>query len=263
MSKISISNIAWSGDLDTRIYQVMKEYGLSGLEIAPTRVFQKEPYDKLIEAGAWAGKLKKQYGFIIPSMQSIWFGRQERLFGTEEERRELVNYTKKAIDFAMVIKCDNLVFGCPVNRTIPDGADPAVGIQFFKEVGDYAYAKGTVIGIEANPPIYNTNYINDTTAAFDLIEQVDSKGFRLNFDFGTLLWNEESIDELRGRVSYINHVHISEPGLRPIKKRGLHGKLKELLDAEGYSGFVSIEMSQNSDTSIIEDVLKYVREVFG
>ena len=99
MSKISISNIAWSGDLDTRIYQVMKEYGLSGLEIAPTRVFQKEPYDKLIEAGAWAGKLKKQYGFIIPSMQSIWFGRQERLFGTEEERRELVNYTKKAIEF--------------------------------------------------------------------------------------------------------------------------------------------------------------------
>ena len=38
-------------------------------------------------------------------MQSIWFGRQERLFGSEEEREILIDYTKKAVDFAVAIQC--------------------------------------------------------------------------------------------------------------------------------------------------------------
>ena len=42
-------------------------------------------------------ELKKNEGFIVPSMQSIWFGRQEKVFGTAEERQILVDYTKKAI----------------------------------------------------------------------------------------------------------------------------------------------------------------------
>ena len=42
--------------------------------------------------------IKKNEGFTVPSMQSIWFGRQEKIFGTLEERKILVEYTKKAID---------------------------------------------------------------------------------------------------------------------------------------------------------------------
>lgn len=262
MSKMSISNIAWYKSLDEQVYKLMKENGFSGLEIAPTRIFQEMPYDRLTEAAIWANELKRKYGFIISSMQSIWFGRQEKIFGTEEERNVLVNYTKKAINFAVAINCKNLVFGCPRNRSVPDGGDKAIGIRFFKEVGDYAYSKGTVIGIEANPQIYNTNYINETFKAFELIEQVNSRGFLLNLDLGTMLQNEEPIDELKGKVKYINHVHISEPGLRSIKKRTQHKQLKELLDTEGYQGFVSIEMGENRDISVIENKLEYVRGVF-
>lgn len=262
MNKLSISNIAWNKQLDVQIYALMKEIGFNGLEIAPTRIFREMPYSRLMEAATWAEELKKQYGFVISSMQSIWFGRQEQIFGTEEEREVLLNYTKKAIDFAAVIECKNLVFGCPRNRSIPDEADSTIGIRFFKTIGDYAYSKGTVVGIEANPKIYNTNYINDTLAAFELIEQVNSKGFLLNLDLGTMLQNEESIDELKGKVKYINHVHISEPGLKPIEERILHKQLKELLDIEGYQGFVSIEMGENRDISIIGNKLEYIRGVF-
>ena len=51
-------------------------------------------------------------------MQSIWFRRQEMLFGTEEERKVLVDYTKKAIDFAAAVGCEMVCF----NR-LPVGAD--------------------------------------------------------------------------------------------------------------------------------------------
>jgi sugar phosphate isomerase/epimerase len=226
--KLSISNIGWLSKQDSRVYEMMKKYGFSGLEIAPTRIFPENPYDHLKEAGEWAKKIKEQYGFVVPSMQSIWYGRQEKIFGTQEEFNALVTYTKKAIDFASVIGCKNLVFGCPRNRNLPDGADSAKGVEFFKILGDYAASRETVIGMEANPIIYNTNYINDTRAAIELIRKVNSDGFKLNLDVGTMIYNQEDIDELVGNVGLINHVHISEPGLKPIESREIHSKLKDI-----------------------------------
>lgn len=169
---LAVSNIAWEEKQDNYVYQLMKKYGFSGLEIAPTRVFPEAPYNRLNEAAEWAQELKREYDFIVPSIQSVWFGRQEKLFGSEEEKRTLIEYTRKAIDFAAAIGCKNLVFGCPRNRNCPEGAEPDTAIPFFKELGDYAASKGTVIGMEANPPIYNTNYINDTISALELIRQV-------------------------------------------------------------------------------------------
>ncbi len=261
--ELSISNIAWQSEDDTAVYKLMKEYGYSGLEIAPTRIFTANPYEKVEEAKLWSEQLKRENGLVVSSMQSIWFGRQEKIFGIEEERKVLFEYTKKALEFAEVIGCKNLVFGCPRNRNLPEGADVSIAIAFFRELGDYAFLHNTVIGIEANPPIYNTNYINDTALALELIEAVDSKGFLLNLDVGTMIQNDESVEELRGRVKYINHVHISEPGLKPIEERMLHNQLRDLLLEEDYQRFVSIEMGKTDDIQIIEKVLRYVGGVIN
>lgn len=259
---LSISNIGWDSPDDASVYSLMKKYDYSGLEIAPTRIFPGAPYDQLEEAKAWSIKLKKEHGFTVSSMQSIWYGRQENIFRSVEERNTLLHYTKQAIDFAQVIGCGNLVFGCPRNRNIPEGAGEGTAIDFFRELGDYAAENGTVIGLEANPPIYNTNYINDTASALELVKKVDSKGFLLNLDVGTIIWNEEDVSELEGNVHLVNHVHISEPGLKPIEERALHSELSQILLANGYSGYVSIEMGKVEDISIIEDSLQYIGKIF-
>ena len=44
--KYSISNIAWSKEYDNEMYAFLKQQGIEGLEIAPTRIFDK-PYDNL------------------------------------------------------------------------------------------------------------------------------------------------------------------------------------------------------------------------
>ena len=254
-----MSNIAWPAKYDSIVYAMMKEYGFEGLEIAPTKIFPSEPYEHLAEAQRWAKGLYDQYGFVIPSMQSIWFGRSEKLFGTEEERDLLFTYTKKAIDFATAIHCSNLVFGCPKNRVLPEGTSPEPAVDFFRRLGDYAAQRGTVIGMEANPTIYHTNYINDTKAALELIRQVDSKGFLLNLDIGTMIQNGESAELLRGNVRYINHVHISEPGLCPIAQRKLHREIRTVLETENYSGFVSIEMKELKDFQRLRFCVEYVK----
>lgn len=261
--KLSISNIAWTMEQDEQVYEMMKQYEFSGLEIAPTRIFVNAPYTMIKEATEWAEQLKQQHGFVVPSMQSIWYGREERLFGRPEERSVLLDYTKKAIDFATAINCKNLVFGCPRNRVLFDDSNPQIAVSFFKEIGEYAVYKGTVIGMEANPPIYNTNYINDTLSALELIAKVDSKGFLLNLDVGTMIQNKEDVKELHGNIKFINHVHVSEPGLKPIEKRQLHEDLKSILLEEEYCGFISIESGRQENMDLVEKQLKYVKELFG
>ena len=261
--KLAISNIGWAKENDIIVDKLMLKMGYEGLEIAPTRIFSEKPYDRLEEVNKWSKELKSKYGFVIPSMQSIWYGRNENIFGSEKERAILVDYTKKAIDFAETIGCNNLVFGCPRNRNMPEDADKDIAVDFFRTIGKYAAQHNTVVGMEANPPIYNTNYINDTKSALDLIEKVGSDGFKLNLDVGTMIANEEDVSVLSGRENYINHVHISEPGLKPIKPRSVHKALIEILKDIGYDGFVSIEVGKQESLDELGKMMKYVVGIFN
>lgn len=269
--KLSVSNIAWIKEQDGIVYDKMRSLGFTGLEIAPTRIFPEAPYEHLTEAAKWADALQKEEGFAVPSMQSIWYGRSEQLFGSPAEREALLDYTKKGISFAAAIGCGNLVFGCPRNRNIPEERLQEAcharleedAVSFFRAIGDEAHRQGTVIGMEANPAMYHTNFINDTRSALSLIAAVDSPGFRLNLDIGTMLQNEEPLSVLEGNVHLVNHVHISEPGLAPVQERRLHKDLARVLSAEGYGGFVSIEMGRQPEVSALLDCMEYVAGVLA
>ncbi|MEG0913485.1 MAG: sugar phosphate isomerase/epimerase family protein [Oscillospiraceae bacterium] len=259
--KLSISNIGWDSADDEQMYVQLQKRGFSGLEIAPTRLFKPPVYEKISEATDLAKRLKGEFGLEISSMQSIWFGRTESIFGTERERAALVEYTKCAIDFARAAGCANLVFGCPKNRNKPVGATENTAEKFFAEIGGYAAQNSCTIALEANPPIYNTNYINTTQEAFALAERLGA-GIAVNLDFGTIIHNNESLESVRNNLGRISHIHISEPYLAPIEKRELHYELADILRSGGYDKYVSIEMKSLLLDTVLE-TLEYISEVFG
>ena len=247
------------------VYKLMGKYGFTGLEIAPTRFFSQDPYAHMEEAVKLTKSLKDTYGFEVCSMQSILFGRTEKIFESQENQQKISDYLIKAIDFAAAISCGNLVFGSPKNRSISSEEDYNSAVNFFTLLGDYALKNGTVMSIEANLCIYGTNFINYTHEAVKLVKEVNSEGFKVNLDFGTIIENEENIDEIVDDLEYINHIHISEPGLLPISLREGHKKLSHMLKERLYEGYVSIEMKKNGDQSLlhIENAMSYVAEVFG
>lgn len=262
--KLSISNIGWNDYENDMVLECMVENGYTGLEIAPTKIVSDDPYNHGEKALSWCNEIKRKYGLNISSMQSIWRGKSENIFASDTERRQLAQYTKRAIDFAALIGCGNLVFGCPNNRRTSGISNvEKISVSFFKEIGDYAWENGTCVALEALPPIYNTNYINTTKQAIELIQKVGSKGFLLNLDVGTMIQNNESVDLLQGYVDFINHVHISEPNLVPIKRRKSHEKLYNYLKQSGYDRYVSIEMSAEKGIGEVTRCIKYGREVFG
>ena len=219
---------------------------------------------------------------------------KKKFFGSVEERNELIEYTKKAIDFASIINCDNLVFGCPKNRNIQNENDYEIALKFFKTIGEYAQQKHTVFAIEPNPTIYNTNFINRTSEAlefikqlstdgvkinydlgtviennedinkqaFDIVKDIDCKAVKVNVDLGTIIENNENIEIIEENIHLVNHIHISEPNLESIQKRDMHNKLKNILNKNNYDKYISIEMKNQNDIEKVKDVVNYVKGVF-
>lgn len=256
---LAVSNIGFAEAEDAAAWALLQRYGFTGLEAAPTRLVGARPYQKLPQAARKAAWLRENHGLEIPSLQSIWYGQTGNLFVPADAAR-LAAYTRRAVDFAAAVGCPSLVFGCPRQRFVPEGARPEAAMGFFADISAYACAKGVRIALEANPPAYGTNFCNTSAEAFRYARQVP--GLAVNYDLGTLLTNGERLDVLADNLPLVSHIHLSEPALAPIQKRALHKELVALLKARGYGGFVSIEM-KTQPLAVLEPILSYVAEVFA
>lgn len=260
--KLSVSNIAWSKDDDEMMYAFLKKSNFSGLEIAPTRIFETEPYENLNDAIFFKNNLLEKYSLEISSMQSICFGRNEAIFGQESERNSIKEYLKLSIDFANAINCENLVFGCPKNRIIGENQEE-IATSFFSELALYAFEKNTNLAMEANPEIYGTNFLNTTQQAIDFVKKTNQKGLKINLDLGTIIHNNEDLDVIFNNIDLINHIHISEPYLETIQEKPIHNELAKILKSTNYKHYVSIEMKNLNDVKNLKEVINYTKSVFN
>lgn len=261
--KLSISNIAWDKTRDEEMYQYLLDIGYEGVEIAPTRLVSNNPYDNIDESVEMVKYIKERYMLNISSMQSIWFGMLESIFGTKEDREKLIAYTEKAVRYAEAIGCRNLVFGSPKNRNMDDKSKDRTGFEFFSIIGDIAKKHNVIIALEPNPVIYNTNYINTTNEAIKLVKEINSDGLKVNLDMGTVIYNNENLDDIIKDIDVIHHIHISEPYLAQIEKRGIHKQLKEILTNNEYDRYVSIEMKNLGNIKIVKETVDYVAGIMG
>lgn len=256
--KLSISNIGIKDSDLLRVYAKMQGLGYTGLEIAPTKFVGEQPYDSVAKAARIAQQILDDFGLVIPSMQSIWYGKSGNIF-VKDDSEALLEYTKRAVQFAKGVNCKSLVFGCPKHRNIPQNSTAEESISFFTQVAKYAFDNGTAIALEANVPEYGTNFINTSKDAFDFAKKVPY--LKVNYDTGTLIAQNESLDTLANNIDLVSHIHISEPLLAPIKPREMHIELATLLKQKEYKGFVSIEMQAQPYDELC-GILKYISEVF-
>jgi len=255
--KLSVSNIAWPAEYDDEMLEFIQSLGFIGLEVAPTRLFLESPYDKLDFARVYAADLYSHHNLLVSSIQSVLFGIKQNFFLSDADRLFLVSYIHKAIDFAQALGCGNIVFGCPKNRVIQSMDQYGIAVDFFRELGEYAISRDTVLAIEPNPVIYGANFINTTAEAFSFVNNVNCPGCRVNVDLGTMIYNGEPLSILEQNVDLIHHIHLSEPNLVPIQPRELHKQLCRL----SYNGYLSLEMKDPKDIGAVREALIYMRGV--
>lgn len=258
--KYSISNIGWNKEDDAEIYRFLQENGIDAVEIAPTRLFEN-PYGNLAVANMYADMLKNRFNLQVSSMQSIWYGKSGNIFNADE-RKDLFEYTKKAIDFAKAMGIKNIVFGCPKNRNMPDGAKEDDVLEFFYNLGEYAVKNNTVLALEANPVIYNTNFLNTTKEACLFCQKVNSEGVKVNIDMGTIIYNKENPHIVKTYKNLVNHIHLSAPHLEYINQCEEYKTLKKVLSKIDYDKYLSVEMKNFNDINKVKKAVLYLKENF-
>ncbi len=259
--KLAASNIGWTSHDDERVLQAMAHLQFAGLEVAPTRLIPQDPYDHDQEATQIMEDIHAAHGLQGCSIQSIWRGRDESIF-SEAGSQALLGVTERAAAFAHAIGAQSMVFGCPRNRSIPEGKSAEDAYPFLRRCAQAAHEQGVVFALEANPPLYHTNFMNSTSDALHVLEALGfPPGMALNLDTGTMIENGESVEDVVSALPHVSHVHISEPGLAPLKQRALHAELADALDRCGYAGFISLEASTRPADEVIED-LRYLASVF-
>lgn len=266
--KLSISNIAWEPSEDKEVFELIQKYGFEGIELAPPKLFKDLSNISDSEINEYL-EYMKPYNFKFPAMQSLLFGKPElKIF--DGSRNDTLVYLKKIIDLAQKLDVKVLVFGSPKNRFIGDmNKDEAkkIAIDFFKELGDYAYSKDRCFCIEPNAKEYGCDFITNTDEAIQLVKDVDSRGFRLHIDSAVIAMNSENIEESLGKaLPFTEHFHISEPFLELITtNKTNHQEFSRILKKLSYDKWVSIEMKNNVLSSNVEAVnrsLKFVSEIY-
>lgn len=268
---LSISNIAWNIEEDEAIVSLLNSLGIKGIEIAPTKIWERPLDCSLIEIEKvkldWASK-----GIKLVAMQSLLFGQSHlNLFSSNESRKEMIKYLSGIITLAAQLGISSLVFGSPKNRlagSLSKREQLEIAVPFFYELGALAIKEDVTVCIEPNPRQYGCDFITNSEEGIELVREVGHPGFRLHLDAGALVLNDEDISSaIEKGLPYLNHFHISEPYLKLIGTEATpHTDIANALKMVDYKNWISIEMKNNLSTNNVEAVEKallYAMEIYS
>lgn len=257
--RLSISNIAWDLGEDDLVIPLLKNMGISEIEIAPTKFWERP----LQITDSEIDRLKREWfekGISFVAMQSLLFGQNHfNMFSANDSRQEMIYYLSGIISLAGKLGVKSLVFGSPKNRkagSLSYKEQMEIAIPFFDRLGNLAENAGVILCIEANPVQYGCDFITNTDEAIALVREVGNPGFRLHLDAGAMALNDEDIYLVIERsMPYLQHFHISEPYLNLVGA-GMtkHKQMAQALKTLGYDKWVSIEMKSKLLPSNVESV---------
>lgn len=240
--KLIISNLSWSFTETKKVIKILKRNNINGIEISISKIFNNNfNINNLIKIKNFWKKNKISFC----STQSILFDiKNAYLFGNKIQREIFFNEIKKKIYLCKKIGCKIIVFGSPQNKkTFLKKNLDIIAFETFKKISKICEKKKIYFCIEANPKIYNCEYLNYTKDAFKLVKKINSNFLKVNLDLGTIIANKESfINHIENNIHLIGHVHISVPYLEDILLyKDKVQKFIEKLKKNNYQKFISIE----------------------
>lgn len=251
--KLSVSNIAWPPEQKLEAYALLRDHGVTGLELAPSLLFPDLPSPLHANADDCNRVIARiaEFGLRPSSMQSLLFGvSNAQLFGSPIARETLRETISHAITLAARLGCSNLVFGSPKNRVIPSGMSDAqskaIWRDTFLKMGDAASAAGVVVALEPNPIQYGTNFMTTIADTLAVVTSVNHPAIRMNLDLGAAIMTEEvaTLETwLPAALNVSNHVHLSAPELAPLATQvPAVQHLLNALETADWHNWVSVEM---------------------
>lgn len=269
--KIAVSNIAWQLAEEESIAQIMQALEIKGVEIAPTKVWRSPLSVTSNEIDEYKHFWQSR-NIEIVALQALLFGRPDlTIFEDTQTRRSTLTYLIDTIELGSKLGAKVLVFGAPKNRKVGNlnrQEIDDISINFFHEIGKVAVKWGINFCIEPNPQVYECDFITDSYQGFELVNKVNSDGFKLHLDTASMTLSNESIQTaLKQSFSKLCHFHISEPLLAPLGENNVnHSVFGETLATLNYQGWTSVEMKAQHpacNSLNVSESLQFATKYYG
>lgn len=252
--KLAVSNIAWDQHDDPTILLKLKELGISGIEVAPTKIWPDWKNASQQSAEKYKHKLS-EFGFKVPAMQAILFGKPELQVFDHATHQKFFEHIKLIADLATGLEAKVLVFGSPKNRKRGQSSYSEASLiaqDFFSTAGDICQERGCIIGIEHNPVEYGCDFLTNVRDVSELTQQINHPSIKLHIDSAGIHMCGGSIsNEINNSIPFV-HYHISEPMLEPISGGIVnHVAAAKTLKNINYKHWTSIEMKQPANNEIL------------
>ena len=254
--KLAVSNLAWDAPEQDAILEHFTGLGVSGIEIAPTKVWPDWSGATMGQAAAIRRSFAAQ-GFEIPALQSVLFGHAGlQLFAADSA--PLIEHLTRVAGLAGAMGARAIVFGSPRNRdrgemTHSQAMDRAVPL--LRQIGDAYAAAGSCFCLEPNPAYYNCNFLTHWQEVAELVTRVGHPGVGVHLDIACIhLAGDDPVEAVTECAPTMRHFHISEPELGDFAQPKIdHAPVGAALRASAYSGYCSIEMRRQADplTSVL------------
>lgn len=250
--KLSISNIAWPQNEEESFLKLIKQWGCSGVELAPSR-FWPNPRNINQEEVTGYKALLNSIGLEVCAIQALLYGRPELgIFRSPHVELETIQFIKSLCDLAASFGTPVLVFGSPANRQRGHlSMDKAFerAADFFQPVALHASKLGVCVCIEPLRP-QETDFITSAEEGLRLVKMIKSPGFGLHLDAKAVSAEQaDTTSVINSCAGQFCHFHINDPELVEVNSTNQvnHPELGTALRSTGYKKYVSIEMRKMPD----------------
>jgi len=267
--RLAVSNIAWDVAEQPAVFSMLRAAGVAGVEVAPTKLWP-DWAGATPDAAAEARARLADEGFAVPALQSVLFGQPDlHVFGDAASQAGLVAHVARVAALAGALGAGVMVFGSPRNRlrgALSPAAAMDIAVPVFRALGEACAAAGTCLGIEANPVQYGGDFLTRWEEAAELVARVDHPGIGLHLDTAcTAMAGDDPVVAVAQCAGQIRHFHVSAPQLGPVGPGAIdHPAIAAALRAQGYGGWVSIEMRRGeTPVESLRAAVAFVRGCYG
>lgn len=253
--KFAISNIAWPNEKTEQMLPLLKQAGISGLEVAPTKIWPDIFKTTAEEAKAFVSSINR-YGLQFVGFHALLYGQKDlSIFGTPEVKEKTLAYLRQLAKICFWCGGGVLVFGSPQGRrkgTLSNEEAEEQAIDFFRKLLLPCDDWDAVFVIE---PLGKSeaDFVTSAEEALSLIQKINHHKFQGHLDAKALAEAEEINEEIFKEYSpVLRHFHVNDPGLRALDKEDKigHRQIGRMLKSIGYQGYISLEQRTTVENPI-------------
>jgi sugar phosphate isomerase/epimerase len=162
----------------------------------------------------------------------------------EAKRREQVEMTKAWIGHSVILGAPCIrVFAGPIPEGVDEEQATRWAVECLQECVDHAGRQGVVVALENHGGVTTT-----ASQVLRIARQFQNPWFGLNLDCGN--FREDPYEEIRqvAPLAITTHAKVTTrtpAGVEPVD----YARVRDLLAAAGYSGYISIEYEEKEDAA--------------